>query len=161
MSIQLELDECYMMCAEAHAKLSKAIRTKVGACLVTPSGVVIGGCNGLASGGENTLEYREYEPIIINSPTDYPYTERGLGRFKLVTKPEVIHAELNCILKAAEQGISIKDSVIYTTLSPCKPCSEMLAQVKIKKVIFRDQYRCTKGLDNLSKHNIKYMKYTK
>lgn len=124
------LDIAYMECAKAHASLSKGIRGKVGAVIVTPSGVLLGGCNGLASGGDNSLEYK---------------LEDGT----LKTKPEVIHAELNCVLKAAEQGVSIKDSTIYTTLSPCLICAEMLVQLRIKRVVYLESYRCLRGVERL------------
>ena len=129
MASQKELDIAYMKIAQAHAELSKAIRAKVGACIVTQHGVILGGCNGMAPGGSNTLEY----------------PENG----KLVTKPEVIHAELSCILKAAKEGVSIVNSTLYVTLSCCLPCSEMITAAGVSRVVYLDDYRCTKGLDNL------------
>ena len=135
MATKKELDNCYMSVAFAHAKLSKGIRAKVGAALVTESGVILAGYNGLAPSGSNELEYT---------------TEDG----QLITKPEVIHAELNCILKAAKEGVSILDSTIYITLSPCLVCSEMLVAAGVKRVVYYKEYKCTKGIDNLKKHDI-------
>lgn len=167
MANQSELDNTYMACAAAHAALSKAVRAKVGAALVTPSGVILGGCNGLSSGGGNTLEVKEYlqegagswldvEQIL----KDYPFTDL-MGRYKLITKQEVIHAELNCILKAAEQGVSVKDSTLYVTMAPCLVCAEMLLQIKIKRVVFRDSYRCTKGVDKLKSKGVELVQIGK
>ena len=126
-----ELDTCYMKVAEAHAKLSKAQRKKVGCALVTANGVVLGGTNGMAPGSSNELEWKD-------------------GPFEvLITKPEVIHAELNCILKAAREGVSVVGGTLYTTLSCCKPCSEMVAAAGIKRVVYTEEYRDTSGIENL------------
>ncbi len=129
------LDKCYMSVAFAHARLSKGVRAKVGAALVTNSGAILAGYNGLAPYGSNELEY---------------ITEDG----QLVTKPEVIHSELNCILKAAKEGVSVLGSTIYITLSPCLVCSEMLIAAGVKRVVYYNEYRCTLGLDNLTKQGI-------
>lgn len=141
MASQQSLDYCYMAVAEAHATLSKAERKRVGCALVTPFGVILGGCNGLAPGSSNELEYKE-------GPFDV-----------LVTKPEVIHAELNCLLKAAREGVSVVGSTLYTTLSCCKPCSEMVAAAGIKRVVYKELYRDSSGVDNLKSKSIQVDKY--
>lgn len=135
MATKKELDNCYMSVAFAHASLSKGVRAKVGAALVTGSGAILAGYNGLAPYGSNELEYT---------------TEDG----QLVTKNEVIHAELNCILKASREGVSVLGSTIYITLSPCLVCSEMLVAAGVKRVVYYNEYRCTKGIDNLLKQGI-------
>lgn len=141
MASQQSLDYCYMAVAEAHATLSKAERKSVGCALVTPNGVILGGCNGLAPGSSNELEYKE-------GPFDV-----------LVTKPEVIHAELNCLLKAAREGVSVVGATLYTTLSCCKPCSEMVAAAGIKRVVYKELYRDSSGVDNLKSKSIQVDKY--
>lgn len=136
MANQYDLDKCYMIVAEAHAHLSKAERKKVGCALVTANGVILGGTNGLAPNSSNELEYKE-------------------GPFEvLVTKPEVIHGELNCLLKAAREGVSVVGATLYTTLSCCKPCSEMIAAAGIKRVVYKEAYRLPDGLENLKKLNL-------
>lgn len=141
MASQKELDSVYMEVARSHAKLSKAQRKKVGCALVTSNGVILGGCNGLAPGSSNELEYKE-------------------GVFEvLVTKDEVIHAELNCILKAAKEGVSIVGSTLYTTLSCCKPCSEMIAAAGVSRVVYDEEYRDLSGIENLSKLNVLIEKF--
>lgn len=141
MASQQSLDQCYMEVAEAHAKLSKAERKKVGCALVTANGVILGGCNGLAPNSSNTLEYRDGEVLF--------------------TKPEVIHAELNCILKAAREGVSVVGATLYTTLSCCKPCSEMVAASGIKKVVYKEEYRDNSGIENLKRLNVEVEQWGK
>jgi dCMP deaminase len=131
MATQQELDKCYMQVAEAHASLSKAKRKHVGCCIVTTNGVMLGGCNGMAPNGDNDCE------DIVD------------GEF--VTKAETIHGELNCLLKAARQGVSVVGGTLYTTLSCCKPCSEMVAAAGIYRVVYSEGYRDMSGIDNLKR----------
>jgi len=140
MPAQIELDEVYMSVAKAHAGLSKGIRAKVGACLVTQSGVIIPGYNGLPKPLGNDLEYID-------------------GEGEYLTKPEVVHAELNCILKAAKEGISCIGSTCYVTLAPCAQCASMLASAGVKEVVFGEYYRNATGLTNLLECGIIYRHY--
>jgi len=132
---QQELDQCYMAVAEAHAKLSKGVRAKVGAALVTQKEVILAGYNGLAPEGSNILEHVNEEGFFV-------------------TKEEVIHAEINCILKAAKEGVSVVGGTLYITLSPCLSCAEMIKAAGIKRVVYRDQYRCKKGIYSLIEYGI-------
>lgn len=129
MASQKDLDTCYMSVAEAHARLSNGERAKVGACVVTRHGVILAGYNGLAPGGSNQLE--------------------EMCDDSLVTKPHTIHAELNCLLKAAKEGVSVVGGTLYTTLSCCLTCSEMIVAAGISRVVYKESYRCGKGIDNL------------
>lgn len=130
---QLHLDRVYMNCALLHSQLSYAQRKTVGAVIVTSTGVVIPGYNGTPSGHNNCCENSEI---------------RG-GEWCLETKPTVLHAELNCILKAAKEGIPIVGATCYITLMPCQQCAAMLCQAGIKRVVYMQEYRDTAGLDVL------------
>lgn len=139
MPTQQQLDEVYMGTAILHSNLSKAKRSQVGAVLVTKTGVTISGYNGTPIGLSNECE--RCETVVY-------------GEANVVTKPEVVHAELNCILKAAKEGVSVEGSVIYTTLSPCIPCSAMLINAGIKELVWQETYRDTSGLDLLEQAGI-------
>lgn len=160
MANQADLNKCYMEVATAHANLSNGVRGKVGACLVTKHGVVLGGCNGMAPGGDNTLEIKEYMDTDAGGWLDpeeiremWPFVDE-IGRYQLITKPETIHAELSCILKAAREGVSVVGATLYTTLSCCKPCSEMVAASGVKKVVYKEEYRDNSGIENLKRLNV-------
>ena len=119
-------DLTYMKFAHLMSLHSKAVRAQVGAVIITKTGVLIPSYNGTAR-------------LTVNVCED----ENG------VTKIEVIHAELNCIIKAAAEGISIIGSTIYTTMSPCKHCAALIIQSGIIRVVYDTLYR-----DNTS---IKYL----
>lgn len=135
-----QTDDLYMGTALLYAKLSKAKRAQVGACLVTNNGVILGGVNGTAVGRPN-----ECEEEIWNGH------DQGTC---LVTKPEVIHAELNCIMKAAREGVSCVDATVYVTLAPCVQCAAMMLQAGVKRVVYLQQYRDDSGVKLLQESNV-------
>lgn len=135
MPTKQELDSTYLGTALLHAQMSKCIRKKVGAVLVTKHGVTLTGYNGSPAGLPNACEY-------INEDGEY------------ITKSSTLHAELNCILKAAKEGISVLDSTVYVTLMPCVACSAMMVQVGVKRLVYQENYRDASGVDLLSQAGI-------
>ena len=134
MADQKQLDEIYMGTALLHSRLSKARRAQVGAVLVTRQGVTLTGYNGTATGRPNECETEHIDK-------DWFVTR--------ITKPEVIHAELNCILKAAREGVSCIDATMYVTLSPCVPCAAMMIQAGVKRLVYKEMYRDQGGINLL------------
>ena len=131
MPSQNKLDQYYMSLALRVAELSHGVRAKVGSCLVTENDVSILSCNGLPTALGNELEFVEF----------------GCG--SLTSKKEVIHAELNTVLKCAKEGVSVKGATIYTTLSCCAQCASMLASCGVKRVVYLEEYRDTSGIEIL------------
>ena len=138
MATQKQLDKVYMQNAINMTTLSHAVRKKVGCILVTPENLQIGAYNGQPSGWGNCCE-----DVHETEPFEY-----------LVTKNTVIHAELNAILHAARQGVSVKGSTIYVSLAPCSACSAMIAQAGIKRVVYAEEYRDMSGVTLLKEHGI-------
>ena len=60
----------------------------------------------------------------------------------------VIHAEMNAIIYAQSK---FEDAILYTTMSPCKACLKIISSTKIKKVIYKQEYRDIKEVKKLSK----------
>lgn len=50
----------------------------------------------------------------------------------------VIHAEANACLSADRSNL--KDATAYVTHEPCHNCAKLLAQVGIKRIVYRDAY---------------------
>lgn len=130
-----KLDHVYMQMAHDFSIISKALRKRVGAILVTQQGVILSGVNGTPHGCDNACE-------------------TVLGDGTLVTKPEVLHAEINAILKSAKEGVSVVNSTIYLTLSPCLPCAAMLIQAGVYRVVYDEEYRCKDGIEYLKKYGM-------
>ena len=129
-----KFDHSYLEMAEIWAQNSYCKRRKVGALLVKDRMIISDGYNGTPSGFENICE------------------EDG------VTKPYVLHAEANAITKVAKSGNSSEGATLYVTASPCLECSKLIIQSGIKRVVFRDEYRLTDGIDLLRRAGIEVEK---
>ena len=134
---RIALDEAYMRMAEIWALRSKANRNQVGALIVKDRQVISDGYNGMPAGEvDDTCEFHD---------------EQG----NLVTKPEVLHAESNALMKLAENGgVGSQGATLYVTLSPCFECAKLIKQAKIERVVFRHQYRKTDGIDFLKRRGV-------
>ena len=146
--------EFYMNVAKNVANMSYAKRLKVGSILVKDGNIISFGWNGMPSGWDNNCEDEVINDVILKSDeigTSYPieYTK------ELKTKPEVIHAEMNCLLKVAKSNNSSKDSVMFLTHSPCIDCAKQIFTAGINKLYFGEHYRSTEGIQFLKKCNIK------
>lgn len=128
-------DDKYLKMAAIWAENSYCKRRKVGALIVKDRMIISDGYNGTPSGFENVCE-----------------DENG------VTKPYVLHAEANAISKVAKSGNSAEGSTLYITASPCLECSKLIIQAGIKRVVYRDEYRLTDGIDLLRRAGIEIEK---
>ena len=90
-------NEMYMTIAQIAAQRSYAKRLKVGCVIVKNHSIISFGWNGMPTGYDNCCEYE------VDG--------------KLVTRPEVQHAELNAIAKLAQNGYSSNGAKIFITHS--------------------------------------------
>ena len=130
-----KFDRSYIEMASVWAKNSYCKRRQVGALLVRDKMIISDGYNGTPSGFENVCE-----------------DENG------ITKPYVLHAEANAITKVAKSGNSSDGSTLYVTASPCIECAKLIIQAGIRRVVYRDEYRLTDGIDLLSRAGIEVEK---
>ena len=131
----MKFDERYIEMAGVWAKNSYCKRRQVGALLVKDRMIISDGFNGTPSGFENVCE-----------------DENG------VTKPYVLHAEANAISKVAKSGNSSDGATLYVTASPCMECSKLIIQAGIRRVVYRDEYRLTDGIDLLKRAGVEVEK---
>ena len=147
----VEYDIAYMKMADTFAQLSYAKRNKVGCIILTDDGQIISqGFNGTPKGMDNCCEFEEH----IDEYDDIHCCRKD--SIILKTKPEVLHAESNAIVKCAKSGYgSTNRCTLYVTLSPCFDCAKLIIQSGITRVVFRDKYRFTDGIDFLADYGIK------
>lgn len=154
MPTQKQTDSLYVEMLEPLKKRSHGVRAKVGAILVTQQGNLLVGINGLPKQLGNKLEIEE---VVLESVFGKP--PKWVRTGQLITKPTVIHAEMNCILKAAREGVSTVNSTVYVTLSPCQHCASMLVSAGVKRLVYVDDYRDPSGLDVLRRCDVEVVKY--
>ena len=130
MATQKDLDRVYLSICKVVSTLSHARRASVGALVVKGTHIIAEGFNGTPSGMDNRCE---------------------IGG---VTKPSVIHAEMNCILKLAKSTQSALGGTLYVTMSPCVECAKAIIQSGITRVVFSDGYRDPSGILLLKEANV-------
>lgn len=117
-----QFEKMYMDIAHIVSQLSRCNRKKVGAIIVKDGNIVSFGYNGTPTGFCNECEEND------------------------VTKDEVIHAEMNAILKA---GTKTQGATMYVTMSPCIECAKIIKQSGLKCVVYDELYRDTQALQKL------------
>jgi len=135
MASQKILDEMFMAMARSCTLASKAVRKKVGCVVVKNGQVISNGFNGTPSGFDNTCEVND------------------------VTKPEVLHAESNALMKLAQSTNSSTGSTMYLTCSPCFDCAKLIIQAGVERVVYEESYRKLDGLELLKRANIQIDKF--
>ena len=121
-------DEYFMEMAHVVSKRSTCLRRKVGALLVKDKHILSTGYNGAPKGLSHCSEEG-----CLRENMDIPSGERHeLCRG--------LHAEQNAIIQAAVFGVSIKDSTLYCTNTPCVVCVKMLINAGVKEIIYSGDY---------------------
>lgn len=154
----------YLDWAERAAQESSARRLQVGAIIVKNDNVIGYGYNGTPAGWDNDCENKEWctgggwlspEEIEAGWPFEGTYIDTDgnemQGRYRLKTKPEVIHAEMNAIAKLAKSSNSGQDADMFITHGPCVECAKLIGTAGIKNVYYRTSYRNNDGIEFLQK----------
>ena len=118
-------DKNFINIATELATASKCVSKQVGAVIVKNGRILSTGYNGTPAGFTNCCDY-----------WDGKYTKDHHEW----SKTYEIHAEMNAIIWAAREGISIKDATIYVTLEPCSQCSKNLIASGIKRIVYSKSY---------------------
>jgi dCMP deaminase len=165
--------DAYMRAAEVFAGLSHARRLHVGAIVVKDDRIISIGYNGMPSGWDNDCEHKEYMSSDAGGWLDpeeieerWPFEETIIVandnesfettvRYRLKTKPEVLHAETNAIAKLAKSNESGLGATMFITHAPCLDCAKLIYQSGISSVLYRDSYRSMEGVEFLNKSGVK------
>jgi dCMP deaminase len=110
-------DEYFMNICEA-VKLRSQDYYKVGSVLVSIKNnrIISTGYNSIASNLNDNIDWSQRDFI----------------------SDVVIHSEMNALLYCESK---FEDSILYTTTSPCANCLKMLSASKIKKIIYKNEYK--------------------
>lgn len=125
-------DIAYLEMAEAFSKTSVAERLKVGCVIVRDGQLISLGINGTPSGW------------YTNNCEDEN------GETSWFTK----HAEVQALNKLRKSTESSVGADMYITHSPCKMCCLDIIDAGIKRIVFKESYRDTSGIEILKQHGI-------
>ncbi len=121
-------DKNFINIAKEIATASKCVSKQVGAVIVKDGRILSTGYNGTPAGFTNCCEY-----------WDNQYTKEHHEW----SKTYEIHAEMNAIIWAAREGISINGATIYVTLEPCSDCSKNIIASGMKRIVYETSYEHT------------------
>lgn len=152
----------YFKVAYAFAECSTAVRLKVGAIVVKDDRIISIGYNGMPTGWDNNCENIVWDTGAggVLSPDEfaniYPYQQwnQDAGcnvHYKLKSKPEVLHAEMNSLMKLAKSNESGDQASMFITHAPCIDCAKGIYQAGIKEVFYGEDYRSDDGIYFLKK----------
>ncbi len=130
-----DTDQYFLKVASVVAERATCRRHHVGAVAVKDKHILTTGYNGAPSGLKDCLELG-----CLRDEMNIPSGERH----------EIcrgIHAEQNVIIQAALHGVSLEDSTIYATHTPCVLCAKMLVNAKIKRFISFGKYNDKEFID--------------
>ena len=144
--------DAYMDVAERFAQLSSATRLQVGAIVVKDDRIISIGYNGMPTGWDNTCEEPAHNVVGVGKDGN------DIVELYLKTKPEVLHAESNCISKLAKSSESGNGATMFVTHSPCIECAKLIYQSGIAAVYYKTEYRSTQGVEFLHKSGVEINK---
>ena len=121
-------DHYFMEIANVAALRSNCSRRQVAAVIVKDKRIISTGYNGTPRGIKNCNEG--------GCPRCNSTAPSGTGLEECLCS----HGEENAIVQAAYHGISVKDSTLYTTFSPCLLCAKMIINAGIKEVVYQESY---------------------
>lgn len=170
--MKTKFQKLYNNIAHEVAKMSHARRLQVGAVIVKDDRVISMGYNGMPAGWDNNCEEVEWcsaggwlssEEIIEGWPYEGLYKDADgnemQGRYRLKTKPEVLHAESNAIAKLAKSNDSGDGADIFVTHAPCMECAKLIFQSGISRVYYSADYRDDTGIKFLKISGVKVIKH--
>ena len=123
-----DVDSYFLKVASVVAERSTCRRHHVGAVAVRDKHILATGYNGAPSGLRDCLELGCLrDELNIPSGTRHEIC-RG------------IHAEQNIIVQAGLHGVSLEESTVYCTHTPCVLCAKMLVNARIKRFVSFGKY---------------------
>ena len=139
---RLNWTDYFFEVVNAVAKRATCDRGKSGCIFVRDNSILTTGYVGSAPGqphcdevGHKLVEIREVK-------------EMSRPRLPSVHCVRTIHAEINSILQAARDGISLKGSTVYCTMTPCYNCTMSIIRVGVKEVFCLKRYH--KGEESIA-----------
>ena len=123
-----DFDEYCLKIASVVAERSTCRRHHMGAVAVKNRHILTTGYSGAPAGGKDCLE--------LGCLRD----EKGIESGTMQEICRAIHAEQNVIIQASLHGVSLEDSTVYCTHTPCVLCAKMLVNAKIARFVSFGKY---------------------
>jgi len=117
-------NQYFMNITKLVAQRSTCLSRQVGAIAIKDKRILATGYNGQISGAPHCKKCLRKE------------SQSGSNLFAC----RGIHAEMNILTQAAQHGINLSNATIYVLIKPCNVCFKMLANAKVKQIIYLQDY---------------------
>jgi len=139
--------ELYKNLLKCFESKSTCARVKVSAIIVKNGRVISTGWNGVPAGHIHCEDVFKGKDVL---------DENVKAEHKEYSDKNEIHAEQNCLMASAKNGVSTEGCDMFVSISPCTACAKLIIASGIKNVYYVELYdRETYGLELLKKSNIK------
>jgi dCMP deaminase len=115
-------------------------RRKVGAVIVRDKMVVSTGYNGAPRGVPH-----------CSSETGCLTDDEAIAQGRRASVCMAAHAEINAIVQAGYNNVSVKGGTLYCTTFPCNFCSKAIVNAGVREIVFEEGYP-----DELSQRILEY-----
>lgn len=133
-------DEYFIDIAQAIARRGTCARLQVGCVAVRDKMILVTGYNGSPKGAPHCID--------VGCEVIEGHCERA------------IHAEANALVQAALHGVSLANSTIYVTHTPCRNCMKLLVGAGVERVVFRNTYDDKVTAWLASEHGVEMHEFT-
>ena len=136
----ISLHLTFMRILSEFAKLSHCTSKQVAAMAVKDGRIIATGINGTAPG------YTNCDDIFDKNNFDRELHHKFSETYE-------VHAEMNMILYAAKNGITLFGSTLYCSMMPCWNCIKHISVTGIKRIIYSNKYDLLSESDEVSIYN--------
>jgi len=150
------VDETLMRIAQMWEQRSTCSRNHVGVVIAKDGRTLGSGYNGAPAG----MPHCEHQVIEFSPNLRSALGQQMAGKVGMSNGCRVsIHAEANALAYCARNGVSVEGGTIYTTLSPCYACSQLVIAAGLVRVMYGRAYRDVEGIQLLNQAGITVEKW--
>lgn len=131
------LDEWFLSLAAVAAQRSTCLRAQVGCAIARGNRLLALGYGGSPANDSHCLD-----------------VGCEIGDTGGCVRTRGYHAEQNALQWATAIDVCVEGATLYTTLSPCVMCAAAAGHAGIARVVYRDAYRKSDGVDWLREHGV-------
>ena len=126
---RITLDEYFMRMAHLVKERGTCRRRKVGAVIVRDKMVVSTGYNGAPRGVPH-----------CSSETGCLTDDEAIAAGRRASVCMAAHAEINAIVQAGYNNVSVKGGTLFCTTFPCNFCSKAIVNAGVREIVYEEGY---------------------
>ena len=155
--VRPSIDTTLMGIAALWEERSTCSRNHVGAVIAKDGRHIGSGYNGAPAG----MPHCEHQVTTFNPLTKTATFHVAEAAAKAAGEgcQMAIHAEANALAYCARDGIAVGGATVYTTLSPCFACSQLIIAAGLVRVVYGRAYRDLQGIQLLNQAGVTVEKW--